>query len=215
MIRRTGPRTVAACRALAAGGTFGMRRYLKAMRSPQNLCRVLAAIAAGVSLGLCGCVMQPTIAASVMTADGQRVDVPLNDGLVPVADEAIEVKSLQFSPWDMGPDKPKNMAFSFIVEFKNGAKPSTIEIDDVTEPPVLRIYEDFHAHIVKNNIWGAVSRPFAPQDEHVNWVLTLDNNVRIYRFTVKLEDGTLHKLYKPVFVPGNMKEFVRGQLGIK
>jgi hypothetical protein len=173
--------------------------------------------AAAATLLLCvGCSMSPDVATIVTIADGTKVDVPLGaNGNQPVSDDAVSIRLLQFSPWDMGPDKPKAVAFHFIVEFLKGAQPTSIKIEDVTEDPIELIYEDDHAHLTKGNIWGAGSRPFAPQDEHVKWILTLDNNVRVYKFTVKLADGTVHTLLKPIIIPGFMKDFMRTQLGLK
>ena len=64
--------------------------------------------------------------------------------------------------------------------------PARITIEDVTEAPDTSDLEDKDPKVVKDNLWGAVSSPVSPHDEHVNWLLTLDNSVRVYRFTVKL-----------------------------
>jgi hypothetical protein len=166
-------------------------------------------------LGQAGCVMQPTISLSVTTADGEKLDVPLNEAAGPATDGTMTVKVLQMSPWVVAKDKPKEITFSMIVEFVPGTVLKGIMIEDVTDTPIETIYEDPKAAVVKNNIWGAVSKPFAPQDEHVNWVLTVENSVRIYKFTAKLGDGTTHTVLKPMFVPSNVKEFMRTQLGLK
>jgi hypothetical protein len=107
------------------------------------------------------------------------------------------------------------MVFNFVIKFEHGATPTSVKVEDVTEDPILEIYHEDHAHLMKKNVWGGTSRPYAPQDEHVKWILTLDNNIRIYRFTVKLADGTTHVLLKPVMVPAYMKDFIRTQLGLK
>jgi hypothetical protein len=183
--------------------------------SPQGILRTLAFGALVLVLGQGGCVMQPNISLSVTTADGERLDVPLNTQALPVTDGTMTVKVFQFSPWQVAPDKPKQITFSVIVEFTPGTKLTSISIDDVTEAPIENIYSDPHATIVKNNIWGAVTRPYAPQDEHVNWILTVENSVRIYRVTAKLGDGTTHSVLKPLFVPAAVKDFMRTQLGLK
>jgi|GEM_PF-1295255 len=173
------------------------------------LAAVLSALVAGS-----GCLMQPSVSANVTTADGQTLEVPLGQGNVPVTDGVVSIKNFQFAPWDMGPNKPKAITFTFVVGFAPGSEPSSIVVDDFTEAPILQIFADMKAHIVKDNLWGAVSPPFAPQDEHVKWVLNLDNAVRVYRFTVKLRDGSTHVLLKPMFIPAQMKNFMRTQLGV-
>jgi hypothetical protein len=183
--------------------------------SPKSIVGSLLFAAAVILLGQTGCLMAPSISLSVTTADGEKLDVPLNSDAQPATDGTMTVKVFQFSPWQVAPDKPKEITFSVIVEFVPGSKLASISIDDVTEAPIENIYSDAHAHIVKNNVWGTVTRPYAPQDEHVNWILTVENSVRIYRFTAKLEDGTTHSVLKPLFVPSGVKDFMRTQLGLK
>jgi len=167
-------------------------------------------------LGLVGgCLMEPSVSVRIQDADGQTLDVPLTSAPEPVTDGVVTIKNFQFAPWDMGKDKPKAITFTFVVAFTAGPEPSSIVIEDFTEQPVLTIFEDPKAHTVKDHLWGAVTRPFDPHDEHVKWINNLDNNVRIYRVTVKLRDGTTHVLLKPMFIPAQMKDFIRTQLGIK
>ena len=187
------------------------RNFASRGSSPAALAGALALAA----LALGGCLMQPSVAVSVTAADGQKLEVPLSTAPAPVTDEVVTVNSLQFAPWEADPDKPKTLAYTFVVQFKPGAVPAKIVIEDDTEDPILQIFEDDNPKFAKANIWGGFSRPFAPDDEHVQWMLNLDNNVRVYRFTATLKDGTVHVLYKPVFIPAAMKAFMRRRLGIK
>ncbi|HEY4990171.1 MAG TPA: hypothetical protein VII09_10210 [Opitutaceae bacterium] len=190
-----------------------MRLPLKTLPGKEGAPPVLVVFVALASLALSGCVMQPDVSATALTADGEKIEVPLTTQPVPVTDGTITIPLFRFAPWDMGKDKPKALVFNFIVEFKPGSVPTSILIEDFTEMPILQIYRDDKPKLLRNT-WGAVSATFAPQDEHVKWVLTLDNNVRVYRFTIKLTDGTTHVLLKPVFVPGNMKQYMRAELGL-
>jgi hypothetical protein len=173
-------------------------------------------VAAAVLLaatGLAGCLMQPEVAMSVTSADGQKIEVPFNGPPVPVTDGIVTVNQFQFAPWELDADnKAKTLAFSFLIHFAPGAVPTKIVIEDDTELPILMLFEDDSPKIVKNGLWAGISKPFAPSDEHVNWVLDLDNNVRIYRVTVTLKDGTKHVLLKPVLVPSAMKAYMRKRL---
>jgi len=201
----------------ALGGTSGMRLHLTTFKHAKSH-GALAAAAALLLLGLAlgGCNMSPDVAASVTIADGTKVNVPVGAAAnAPVDDGTVFIEVLQFAPWDMGKDKPRAVVFNFVIKFEKGAAPTSVKVEDVTEDPIEEIYNDEHAHLMKKNIWGGTTRPFAPQDEHVKWILTLDNNIRIYRFTVKLADGTTHQLMKPVMVPAFMKDFIRTQLGLK
>ncbi len=175
--------------------------------------RLLAAVLALAALGHSGCQMTPDYAMSVTSADGQKLQVPFSGPPAPVTDGVVTVNSIQFAPWELDANrKAKTLAFSFLIGFAPGAAPAKIVVEDDTELPILALFEDDHAQILKNNLWAGVSKPFAPSDEHVNWVLNLDNNVRVYRVTVTLKDGTTHVLYKPVLIPAAMKAFMRSRL---
>ena len=159
--------------------------------------------------------MQPTVSAKVTVADGSEIEVPMNFAPPEVTDGVVTIKAFQFAPFDMGPDKPKAITFTFVAKFAEGAAPKSLEIDDFTEDPILRIFTDTGAHIVKEHLYGQMSQPYAPQDEHVKWILTLDNSIRVYRFTFKMADGSTHVLLKPIMVPALMKNYIRSQLGLK
>jgi hypothetical protein len=174
------------------------------------------------ALVLVSCSMQPEVAMAVTTADGVRLEVPLSAAPPPVSDGVVSVDAIQFAPWDIdAQNKAKTVAFSFVIGFKPGTVPTSIVIEDDTEQPILEIFRTEAPKTVKNpndplkfDLWGGVSKPFAPSDEHVNWILNLDNNIRVYRVTVVLKDGTTHVLLKPVFVPANMKSFMRKRLEV-
>jgi hypothetical protein len=165
------------------------------------------------ALVVAGCQMQPDVAVSVTTGDGQKLEVPLSAVPPPVTDGVVTINTIQFAPWEVDANhKATTLAFTFVIGFKPGSDPARILIEDDTEQPILTIFEDGHPKILKDRLWGGVSRPFAPSDEHVNWVLNLDNNVRIYRVTVALKDGTTHVLLKPIFVPSSMKSYMQKHL---
>ncbi|HEY1848774.1 MAG TPA: hypothetical protein VGG37_06195 [Opitutaceae bacterium] len=180
------------------------------MRTPS----ITILLAAAACLGLSGCLMQPSVAMSVTTADGQKLEVPLTLASTPVTDGRVTLDALQFAPWEIEGNVAKSLAFSFIIQFKPGDAPSKIVVEDDTELPILLLFEDDHPKLVKDNMWAGVSRPFGPSDEHVAWVNNVDNNVRIYRATVTLTDGSTHVLLKPVFIPGQMKIMMRKRLGL-
>jgi hypothetical protein len=182
------------------------------MRSP--LAPYLAIGTTALSLFLSGCVMQPDIAAKVKTADGDEVEVMLNTRSDPPTDGVVTVETFQFGPWDMGQDKPRALVSTFVVKFANGAQPASIVIDDVSDTPVMRMFEDNHPKLVKDGLFGGLTKPFAPDDAHVNWILTMDTSIRVYKFTVILTDGSKHVVLKPLFVPMPMKNVAKKQLGI-
>ena len=175
---------------------------------------VLAGALAAALLGLAGCVVRPDVSIRVTTADNKVVDLALTTAPVPVTDGVVTVQSLQVLPWevDKAVGKAKTLAFTFVVQFQAGSVPARISIEDVTEAPILPIYEDKDPKVLKGNLWGAASSPVNAHDEHINWLLTLDNSVRVYRFTVKLKDGSTHVVYKPIYLSAQMKNYIRSMI---
>jgi hypothetical protein len=189
-----------------------MPRLLKASLRTLRPFRVPAA-ALGVLAATAGCLIQPSFSVAVTTADNVKLEVPLGPNKMDVEDDAINVKRFQFTPWKM--DEGKGMAYALVLEFKKGAIPADIQVDDVSEDPILRIMGDSSPKFrAGTHGWEALSQPFHPADEHAKWVMTLDNGVKTYRFTVKLTDGSTHVLYYPIFVPATAKAFMRAQLGV-
>lgn len=174
--------------------------------------RKLPGALAAVSLGVSGCLMQAHYSANVTTADGVQIEVPLSREAVVVDDGTVSVKIFQFKPLPM--EKGKGLAFAFMLGFKEGAKPLAIEVDDVSDTPILNVLTDNAPKMGKKNTWSEGTSPRAPTDDLVKWLLTLENSVKVYRFTVKLADGTTHVLRYPVFAPAPMKAYMRAQLGV-
>jgi len=182
------------------------------MKLPPSLSRVLAGVAAAAAVGGAGCLMQASYAVNVTTADGVQIEVPLTLARLDISDGAISVKNFAFTPWAMGNEK--GLAFGFQLEFKAGSKPVAITVDDVSDTPILSVYSDNAPILSKKSVWSGMSPAHHPTEDLVRWILTLDNSVKVYRFTVKLADGTTHVLRYPVFAPAQMKTFMRGQLGV-
>jgi len=181
------------------------------MKIPLSASKVLP-IAAAAAVGVTGCLMQASYAVNVTTADGVQIEVPLSLAKLDVRDDVMSVRKFAFTPWAIGNDK--GLAFGAQLEFKEGFKPVAITVDDVSDTPILSVYSDNAPILSKANVWSGMSPAHHPTEDLVKWILTLDNTVKVYRFTVKLSDGTTHVLRYPVFAPAQMKVFMRGQLGV-
>jgi len=190
-----------------------MRPFMNPPLIPRTASRGLVALlAAAAALGLVGCLMRPSFAAKITTADGVLIEVPLSTQMPEVSDDAMTVNKLLFTPWTM--DKSKGLAIAFQVAFKAGAKPVTIAVDDVSDEPILNVYTDRAPVLSSKGNWNAVTPPHNPADEYAKWIMTLDNTIKVYRFTVKLADGTTHVLRYAIFVAGPIKGYMRSQLGV-
>src|ERR1022692_895827 len=183
-----------------------MHRLMKPMRIPCAVFRSLPGALAAVSLGVTGCLIQGNYSAKVTTADGVQIDVPLSrepvvvdDGTVSVTadgvqidvplsrepvvvdDGTVSVKKFLFQPLPM--DKGKGLALAFMLEFKQGAKPVAIQVDDISDTPILSVHTDNAPALSNKNMWSAGTPPRGSADDLVKWIMTLENTVKAYRFT--------------------------------
>jgi len=188
-----------------------MRRFMNRAMPPRAARRALAWALSAAALGAAGCLMQASYSANVTTADGVQIEVPLSREAVVVEDDAVSVKNFRFTPLAM--EGGKGLAFGFELEFRQGARPVAISVEDVSDLPILGVYSDNAPAFAKKDIWRAISPPHSAADPLVGWLMTLDNTVKVYRFTVKLSDGTTHVLRYPIVAPAQMKAIMRTNLG--
>jgi hypothetical protein len=172
----------------------------------------LASAALALLMLPAGCLMHPTWDATATTADGVVVDVPVGSFKVDVTDEVVEVVKLQFLPLT-NKDGSKRLAVIFEVVFHGGAKPVSIVINDVTEAPILQVFGDYSPKVLANGHWTGATAPLNPTNNLLKFLTNIDNSIRIYRFIVKLTDGTSHVLNVPILVPGFYKEFMFKEAG--
>jgi hypothetical protein len=179
--------------------------------TPPSL-RFLAAAAASSLLLAAGCLMQPSFSAKISTADGQEIEAPLGQKNLDIGDGAVEVVRFQYTPF-VFPDKTRGILMSFEADLKGGARPSSIVIVDVTEAPIIPIYASKAVPVLKDgHRWLAATEPDHITEARYHFLENLDNSVRVYRFTFTMADGSIHVLWVPIFVPGEMKGFMRKQM---
>ena len=182
------------------------------MTTPQFLSRILAGSLAVLALGTGGCLMQASYSAMVTTADGTTVEAPLGDTKPSVGDGTVTVNRFQYVP-QLLPDKSKGIVMTFEAVFDDGALPGSILVEDITEAPIFAVLNETHPKMVKSTHWIGVTTPKHLDDPTYEWMLNLENTVKVYRFTITTNDGKVHVLRVPVFVPSQMKYFVRTQIG--
>ena len=182
------------------------------MNNPPSI--PLAASLALASLCLAGCLMQASYEVSVTTADGVTLQVPLSRTFkVDAGDDAVKFFNFKFTPGSEG--EVKTFGYAFALKFLGGHVPTQIVVEDDTEQPILQLFNDPAPKLNQSKVWVGRSKGFNPADEHINWVNTLDNGVRVYRFTITMTDGSVHIIRAPIFVPGEAKAMFRAELGLK
>lgn len=159
--------------------------------------------------------MQPSYSAKTTTADGVLVEVPLTADPQVVSDDAMNIKKLVLTPIPLDKEgKIRGLALGIQIVFEKGVTPVSIQVDDVSDEPILMVTTDLHPKLTAERHWNVLTAPHSPLDEYAKWVMTLDNTIRVYRFTVKLADGSTHVLRYPIFVPQRGKAIIRYELGV-
>jgi hypothetical protein len=175
--------------------------------------RALAAALAALSLAVSGCLVNASYNVKVTTADDVEMEVPLTQKAeITAADEVMKVANFRFVP--LAKDQERAMGYFFDLQFIGGNKPASVSVDDVSEAPILAVLRD-DAPKLENGHWIGKTAPYSPADQHLEWITTLDNGVRVFRFTVKLTDGRTDVLRLPIVMPQGTKTIFRAQLGIK
>jgi hypothetical protein len=185
----------------------------RAASRPRLLLPVLIAL---LGLGAAtGCVMQPSFAAKTTTADGVVVEVPMTPEPQVITDDVVTISKLVLMPLALDKEgKTKGIGIAIQVSFVKGARPVSVMVDDVSDEPILNLVSDANPKLTGENHWNMLTAPHSPMDEYAKWVMSLDNTIRVYRFTIKLADGTTHVLRYPIFVPQRAKAMIRYQLGV-
>lgn len=185
----------------------------KTLMSGRNGAWRCAALLAALTLGA-ACSMQPSYSAKVTSADGVTVEVPLSE-TVQATDGVVTVRYFQFVPLKTATGETKNLGYAYALYFIPGAVPVSLVLDDDTDDPIINLQTMDSPKVGDKGIFKGITDGFSPMESRANWISTLDSGIRVYRFTIKLADGSVHVLREPIFVPANAKVMLRVVLGVK
>lgn len=147
--------------------------------------------------------------AVVPVVGGEKLRVPLSQQIPSARTAEVEVAGVRFEP------HPQKDALALRCELKR-LKPITlsrITVEDVAgEQPVLLI--DDRAPHLEGNVWKSAAGPLGKDDAKIAWLVSLENTIRVYRFTVETAEGRKIVLHQPAFFPGFLKEQMRQTLGL-
>ncbi len=159
---------------------------------------------------LAGCIGESTHSYTTTIAGGEEVRVPLGDRsgpmLVSQGDIAIDVARFTFDPTD------KTVFHLFAFTDKSGRPPRHVKVEDVTESEPVVLVDDAQPKLEKT-LWRAVSEKMGVGDPRLKWVMTVDNAIMIYRFTIVTADGKTVKLYQGAACPAIAKFAIRRAFG--
>jgi hypothetical protein len=177
------------------------------MNTPSASNRTLAAAALAALLVASGCLMEQNYDARVTTAEGEVIDVPLAPHPIDVTDGVVRVYMFQYAPMTTS-DGLKRLEIECEAGFYNGAKPARVLVRDISEAPIMTVFDERNPTLVQGKVWLGKTGPLGPSDDLLKFMANIDNSIRIYRFTFTLVDGSVHVLTVPVIVPGFLKEAI-------
>ena len=163
-------------------------------------------------LPLAGCAVPMTSSNTYMVpiANGESMEISIkNGGLVLAEADGIHILQVALNP---SSDK-KQIVYTFEFSAKSGLVPTHILIEDMTEAPVRTVAEDA-APKLKDGHWKVDTPVLDPKDPAFEWLVQLDDTIRVYRFTITLADGRQIVLKQPQMFPVFMKQLIRVMIGI-
>lgn len=163
-------------------------------------------------LPLAGCAVPMTSSNTylVPVANGETMEMSIkNGGLTLAEQDGVHILQVALNPTA---DK-KHIIYTFELSVKNGMVPTHILVEDMTETPVRVAADDAAPKLVANH-WKLNTPELDPKDPLFEWLIQLDDSIRVYRFTVTLADGRQIILKQPQMFPVYMKQLIRAMLGI-
>ncbi len=165
----------------------------------------LAAIALGASLAGCVVPMTSSNTYQVPLANGEKMEMSVvNGGIGKVSGDGIRVVQNELNPMA---DK-KHVAYVFEIAVKEGLVPRHVTIEDMTEDPVRVIVDDPAPKVVAGH-WKFTTAALDPKQPGTEWIIQLDDTIRVFRFTVTLADGSQVVLKQPAMYPIVLKSIIR------
>lgn len=164
------------------------------------------------SLLLFGCAGANSYLYRTTILDGQKVEVEISQksGPVPARSGNLEVKAANFT---VNADK-KQLVYVLVLQDGDGRPPRRIKVEDVTDESAVLLVDDTNPKLTEN-IWRMLSEPMAFDDKRVKWVLTIDEGLRFYRFTVEKDNGQTVQLLQAGPAPAQIKAGIRNLMGLK
>ncbi len=165
----------------------------------------LAMIALVASLAGCAVPMTSSNTYEVPLANGEKMQMSVvNGGIGKLSAGGIHIVQNELNPMA---DK-KHVAFVFEIAVKEGLVPKHITIEDMTEDPV-RVLVDDPAPRLANGHWKFTTPALDPKQPGTEWIIQLDDTIRVFRFTVTLGDGSQVVLKQPAMYPIVLKSIIR------
>lgn len=161
-------------------------------------------------LGLVGCstgdvVMMATI------AGGEKIRVPLARGGPEMTNEAgVQINTANFT---LNPEKKIVYIFEFTDSGKRALR--SVRVEDVSDEVAVKLVEQESPKLLATGQWHGEAEPLELSDPRLNWMATISNSLRVFRFTLTFSDGRSQVLHQGALYTAPLKAAVRQALGQK
>jgi hypothetical protein len=161
---------------------------------------------------LAGCVVPMTSSNTYLVplSNGDSMEMSITKGGLASA-EGGGIKILQ-PALNPTADK-KHVVYTFTLLAKGSLTVKHVMVEDLTEDPVRLVADDPAPKLVGGK-WQLTTPVLDPADPMFEWLVQLDDSIRVYRFTVTLADGTQVVLKQPAMFPIFEKQLIRKMLGM-
>ena len=163
-----------------------------------------------LALVLAGCMSTGEVVAVVPIVGGETLRIPVSGpGLHNEKTDDLQLIAAQLEP------KGATQTIELRCEFKL-LKPAVIRhvtVEDVAGERAVMFVDD-PAPKLDGMTWKGASTPITKDDARTTWLLSIENSIRVYRFTVETADGRKLVLNQPALFPGFVKMQIRHVLGM-
>lgn len=108
----------------------------------------------------------------------------------------------------------RQLDFGFELAVKPATPPRRVTVEDITDDTAL-LYITDEKPVVDGGRWRGTVLAISPSEPRAEWISRLNDEIRIYRFTVVAADGHTVVLDQARSYPGYVKSVIRVGLGEK
>ncbi|HZZ58948.1 MAG TPA: hypothetical protein VFE31_14035 [Opitutaceae bacterium] len=152
------------------------------------------------------------IALNAEISGGSKVEIPINrHGAIKAENDDLRVTDATL----IADFKVRLCCYAFGFQEKHPFGLRRVMVEDVTDDQPVVMIDDRHPRLVGNHYWRAVTPRFTPTPDNIHWLMEVDYNMRIYRFTIVKDDGQTEVLYDGQDYGNPVKEYIRIGMGLE
>jgi hypothetical protein len=163
-----------------------------------------------LTLVFSGCMSTGEVFAVVPVVGGETLRVPVSGpGVHNEKTDDLQLVAAQLEP------KAGTPTIELRCEFKL-LKPAVIRhvtVEDVAGERAVMFVDD-SAPKLDGMTWKGTSTPITKDDARTTWLQSIENSIRVYRFTVETADGRKLVLNQPALFPAFVKMQIRHVFGM-